>query len=160
MSRLEQWQKRTRVISLKSGFEVVVRELDVLSMMNAGANGAPNPLMAIIAQHTSGKEADLGKAIEGKPEALAELARMLRELCLKAVVDPPLTENGHPPDESISVDTIPLEDKMEIFAEMMGGAEQVGSAEQFLQKEGASMVVAPNSKTILDSSESGSWDQP
>lgn len=134
--RLGAWKKNTKVITLDDGLEVEVRMLDVLAMLTAGVN---NPLMATVSKLMGGDQQVLATAAKEDPEMLGNLAGMLRTVCLKAIIDPPLSENGHSPEESISVDEIGLEHKMTIFGELLGGA-KLAEAKGFLQQPTSNVV--------------------
>jgi hypothetical protein len=150
---LDAWKEReTTEIDLGDGLTLTVRAVDPI-MMLAGSNGdAPNPLLGIIFEEANKSSGiDFQKEIKNKPDLLRPLADMLRTFALRAIVDPPLTENGHPSEESISVDVIPFEAKMKVFEFVMGGSEALNAAQKFPEVQASSVVAAPERKGVSTS---------
>lgn len=152
--RLDAWKNRTQVITLSSGFDVEVKMLDVMAMASSNNGNAPNPLMRMVQDAKQGEgQVDLSK-LDG--DSLTELMSLVRKVCIKAIVDPPLTENGH--EDGISIDEIPFGEKMEIFGELMGGGEAISQAKTFLGAEGAGLAVTPDIQPIQDDASGGDGD--
>ncbi len=148
--RLEQWKKRTQVVEFASGMSVEVKMLDILT--SGGENGAPNPLLEIMSK--TGGKIDTDELAKTDPKLLADLLVTAREACIKAIIDPPIIEAGH--EDGISVDEIPITEKIEILMALMGGEDDIQSAKKFLVEQGPSLVVAPDSEGLqAESSDDG-----
>ena len=149
---LEAWKAReTKEFTSKDGLTVIVKTVDPIEFL-AGSGGTSNPLLGTLMEMAQSKgknsEKKLEKLITEKPEMLKSLVEMMKEFTLAAVIDPPLTENGNPPEESVSVSIIPFEMKMDIFSYVMGGSEALSDAQNFPEEEGSGVVASSNGEAV------------
>lgn len=129
-------ERRFVVLQLGEGVAVKVRKLDVLAVLG-GEKGAPNPLLAAVMGGTqTAKENALAQ-----PENVAALRETLNAMLIRAVIEPPLVEQGH--EEGISVDEFSLDEKLFILTELMGGADQLNAAAAFPATQAGHVGAAP-----------------
>lgn len=112
------------------------QSVDVMDLM---ASEAGNPLMgALQGSMAQGADASvIGAELMKKPEDLTKVFEMLNKLLVKAIVEPPLVEQGN--EDGIPLAAIPYTVKMELFSRLIGGG-TVDPLEQFRQKPPKSMV--------------------
>ncbi len=112
------------------------QSVDVMDLM---ASEAGNPLLGALQRAmTQGADASIiGAELMKKPEDLAKVFEMLNKLMVKAIIEPPLVEQGY--EDGVPLAAIPYTVKMELFSRLIGGG-AVDPLEQFRQKPPTSMV--------------------
>jgi hypothetical protein len=119
------WREQTlTTIQLTDKLAVQVRMADVLMLL-----GDVNPLLQAL-QKMQGAEGDGMKVLQ-EPDALNKLTASLNDLLVKVMVSPPLVEQGHDPEEAISLAHIPLDYKIEIFSALIGGGDLLEKMQSF-----------------------------
>jgi hypothetical protein len=147
---LQAWrERRTELVDLGGGVAVRIKKYDLLALLSA-KNGVPNPLMALVAEHTGDSEQAIGQAVIKDPAKLDSLRTMLDEVALKVIVAPPLIENGN--TEGISVNELSLDEKLTIFNALAGG-ERLTAVQTFLGQSSPSLVLAPDRPPVQPDSQ-------
>jgi hypothetical protein len=153
---VEAWREaRLQEFSLQYGGVIRYRVADVLALLDEQGN-APNPLMAIIADHTKGTPSaaqarQTGAEIMTDPAKRGELRAMLNDIMVRLVVWPPLVEQGH--EDGVSVDEFTIEEKMDIFTGLLGGQQRLDAASNFRPQPTGSLVAPLAGEGLRDEAE-------
>lgn len=156
---LEAWEQtstRTLLYETQYGQQgVKFRIIDPLVILGEEGD-APNPLMGVVNKHIKPGEVDepesetkeqrderLGQVIMSDIESRTALSQSLNSLAIKVIIAPPLLEQGHNP--GISVNSIPLHVKIDMFVAMFGGVEKLDAAATFPDRPGPSVLASQNS---------------
>lgn len=111
---LGQWKKRreqTKIVELPDGFVVKVRRLDIVDLAVTGY--VPLALFSTLVE-TGAKLQDPKKLGTVDQDGLVEFSGVLRNVALKAVVEPRITETEE--EDSISVDSLGVMNCLSIFS--------------------------------------------
>ena len=119
-----------------------VKHIDVVAWMNAEKG---NPLLLTLQK--SMKTGGLESTLAGDDGSMLEIGEGIDALLVDIVIDPPLTEQGNDPNESISLLNVLLEHKMMVFKELTGGA-QYGKLAEFRQAPSSDVLAVPKSEDV------------
>lgn len=144
-------QRIERVAELETGIVVRLRMVDPLSFLGSGEDGMPNPLLAVVARAMKGGAQDAGRAAMQDPQAVGDFIKRLNGLVIKALVEPPLIEQGHA--DGLSVDELSLDDKMAIFGALMGGGAALDAVKGFPGAASAGVEPAPDGEQLRQQAE-------
>lgn len=154
---LQAWREaRLQEYPLENGGNVKLRTVDMLALMNEDGN-VPNPLMAIIVEHTdTRKKKDAQQASEdvmATPEQRTMLREELNRVMIAVVAWPPLKEQGY--EDGIGVDEFSTGEKMDIFIFLLGG-KRLDNAVNFRPEPPGGLVAALDGAELWDEAEPAS----
>jgi hypothetical protein len=155
---LEAWQAQSiSTIDLGNGLAFRVRQLDVMELL-MGEDQLGNPYINTLQQYMGGDTDTSGANLMQDQKALKAVQGLLDHIMVKAIVEPPLAEQGH--ENGIALASIKLEHKFEVLSGLMGGEDLVDKIQNFRQEPGAGVLAGPPIQEIREVAERGDGNPP
>lgn len=144
-TRAHLWKRQTEEITLPSGREATVQDVDVLSVIMEGGN-IPSGLSQFVSDIMSRGSA--GQAIAENPDNMQAFGPLLNMVVKASLVSPKVADEPDADADEISIQDVLFQDKMHLFERAMGGADAVERAAAFSEKQGNGAVARPNGKKV------------